>query len=1353
VKGTVKDTSDARHHGDGGRSARRTSAVACACLVAGLVIAWSPGVVAGTGPAKFKVVNLDRRTTTGTQVITHNLGVAATAVLMWTANRPGLAWAVNYQLGIGMTDFTTSRSLSIAADATDNRRKRIDTVLFHLVNSSGTVVVSGALGTGADAPTPNAFTINWTVVDGVAAKMHYAVMAGAQTKAKVLSWQAPNGTNATYPVNGVGFKPTTVLHFVSGFSVTAAPPVTANDAELMIGAMDRAGNQWITALIARNTLPAAYAFKYHSFTPRSLELWEWVGTTASPAVNTKKIATFVNMHSDGFTLNFSASDTSQSQIVSLALQGLNQQVGSLIKTSGTDQPVVTTGWKPGLLLMAGWQRTAPANDVSVSNNVEFSLGASDGTTHGSSAISEVAGADPPNNDSIENNTRCFMRTLGATTVTQATVVFNATNFDLTWSAADAQLTQIRYLALGAASPTAVKLDGFAAREGPGGTVVSWRTGFEVDNLGFYLSRERAGVRTRVSPDLIAGSALFAGEGTALSAGRSYAYRVRASEPGSRYWLEEVDLGGKSLWHGPITASAAPADASEVAEVEKVRAPLLKELRDPPDLGRGSDPTPGLNVLLPRPSRLAAAADHENQWQLAARPGIKITIDQDGLYRLTREELAATGLAGAGDLGGLRLYTDGQEVPLGISADGNAVELYATGADTVHSNRQVYWLVAGEPGGRRTSVLRDDGPATPATSFPFTTVQKERSIYFAALRNGDSENFFGPVVAVAPVERTVRLHHLAADASGMLQVSLQGVTLGQHHVAVTFNGSPLATVELTGQELRRLTLPLPAGRLREGDNSITLASSDAADVTMLESLQLTWDHSFTADGGALRFLLPQGKSAKVGGFSSGAVRAFDVTDPREVRELAAHVTADGSAEGSAEEGLFRAMVSASSSARAVLLIEPDRIAPPPAMVLNSPSSWNRDDNAADLVVIAHRSLMDSMRPLADLRRSQGHEVALVDVEDIYDELSFGHKTPWAIRDFLLRARSTWTKAPHFVLLVGDATLDPRNYLGQGDFDQVPTKLLDSSLLETASDDWFADFHGTGIPAMAIGRLPARSPAQADIMVRKILAAERPADSGNQVVILTGVSDAENDFEASGREASAAVTSPFMARTLMRSSLDGPAFKQALLAALEAGPVLVDYLGHGSQSTWPGLLDASDASLLKNGDRPSIFVNMTCLNGFFQDVAAPSLAEAVISVPGGPAGVWASSGLTPLDPQITPNNTFLEAALARGLTLGDAAIAAKAATTDDDIRRTWILFGDPSSKLRRPPASPPPGRGNPSCSPSAGPEGNWSCDLAAPTLPGGTSLLVLMAAIAVVAARRSSKRRSAAPDLTGPPERRR
>jgi hypothetical protein len=34
----------------------------------------------------------------------------------------------------------------------------------------------------------------------------------------------------------------------------------------------------------------------------------------------------------------------------------------------------------------------------------------------------------------------------------------------------------------------------------------------------------------------------------------------------------------------------------------------------------------------------------------------------------------------------------------------------------------------------------------------------------------------------------------------------------------------------------------------------------------------------------------------------------------------------------------------------------------------------------------------------------------------------------------------------------------------------------------------------------------------------------------------------------------------------------------------------------------------------------------------------------------------------------------------LTLGEATSRAKAATNNQDVRKTWILFGDPTTRLR-------------------------------------------------------------------------
>ena len=78
------------------------------------------------------------------------------------------------------------------------------------------------------------------------------------------------------------------------------------------------------------------------------------------------------------------------------------------------------------------------------------------------------------------------------------------------------------------------------------------------------------------------------------------------------------------------------------------------------------------------------------------------------------------------------------------------------------------------------------------------------------------------------------------------------------------------------------------------------------------------------------------------------------------------------------------------------------------------------------------------------------------------------------------------------------------------------------------------------------------------------------------------------------------------------------RTALMQNLNAGNLMVNYVGHGSVEVWRGnIFAAADAERLSNGSRLAFFVNMTCLNGFFQDVYTTSLAEELLKAPGGGA----------------------------------------------------------------------------------------------------------------------------------------
>jgi hypothetical protein len=88
----------------------------------------------------------------------------------------------------------------------------------------------------------------------------------------------------------------------------------------------------------------------------------------------------------------------------------------------------------------------------------------------------------------------------------------------------------------------------------------------------------------------------------------------------------------------------------------------------------------------------------------------------------------------------------------------------------------------------------------------------------------------------------------------------------------------------------------------------------------------------------------------------------------------------------------------------------------AITSNRPSNLRDLANAADFVIISHRDFLESVKPLQSLRESQGLSVAVVDVEDVYDEFGYGDKSPQAVKDFLAAGAA---KRLHLERLPGDA----------------------------------------------------------------------------------------------------------------------------------------------------------------------------------------------------------------------------------------------------------------------------------------------------------------------------------------------
>ena len=175
----------------------------------------------------------------------------------------------------------------------------------------------------------------------------------------------------------------------------------------------------------------------------------------------------------------------------------------------------------------------------------------------------------------------------------------------------------------------------------------------------------------------------------------------------------------------------------------------------------------------------------------------------------------------------------------------------------------------------------------------------------------------------------------------------------------------------------------------------------------------------------------------------------------------------------------------------------------------------------------------------------------------------------------------------------------------------------------------------------------------------------------------------DFEHASAELISSIPTNLRITQVYRGRLDPEKARGSLFEALYRKQFLVNYVGHGSVDSWKGgLLNSVDARGLQNDHLP-MFVMMTCLSGYFHDAALDSLGESLLKAKrGGAVAVWASSGMTMPEDQALLNKELYRLLLNRdsALTLGEAVMRAKSSSLRSDIRRTWILLGDPAMKLK-------------------------------------------------------------------------
>jgi hypothetical protein len=667
--------------------------------------------------------------------------------------------------------------------------------------------------------------------------------------------------------------------------------------------------------------------------------------------------------------------------------------------------------------------------------------------------------------------------------------------------------------------------------------------------------------------------------------------------------------------------------------------------------------------------------------------VKLYTRQSGFHAVPLSDLQAAGFKG--DLSGgspLRLRHKKAEVPFWI--EGDTLRFYAQASQDLYSAESVYWLAGGgaalpgdcgcslppvsdEPAPARLSSLSEDAAQARLR-------REENLAYFPQVEDGDHWMW---AALPAPQSKAFDFSLSAlAPGEGQLVLSVwsgsESPATPDHRLRLAVNGQPVQEASWDGKGRHVITATLASGLLADGVNQLRVEapglSGVAADVSYVDWFQVVYPRWLAAEHDRLAFTASGGVQVFTG--FSGPVSIYDMTDPGQPVEAARGLDPRRGFQGQAGHP-YEAV-----GPQGWLQVE-QVTAPVLAPDLRLAG------RGADYVAIGPADLLAPLEPLLALRNSQGLQTASLPAEAVYDQFGEGLPDPKAIQAFMQYAVSNWKPAPRDLLLVGDASYDPRGYLAPPEANRLPTFLVMTVYGgETASDIPFVQVNSDPWPDLAVGRIPAGTPEQVRILVEKTLQYEKGAGQGGAGTILA-VADGQDPAFRADAQAFLDLFPPRYPRQLYAPAAEVSGAAQ-LASAFSQGQWLVAYFGHGSINMWgkDRLFTAEDAAGQAGEPRLPVILQMTCLTGLFTHPKAESLSEALLWNPrGGAVATLAPTSLTlPFD-QALLSKPLAEALLADPqATLGQALLAARRSVPLEqrgalDVMQTFLLLGDPALRI--------------------------------------------------------------------------
>lgn len=392
-----------------------------------------------------------------------------------------------------------------------------------------------------------------------------------------------------------------------------------------------------------------------------------------------------------------------------------------------------------------------------------------------------------------------------------------------------------------------------------------------------------------------------------------------------------------------------------------------------------------------------------------------------------------------------------------------------------------------------------------------------------------------------------------------------------------------------------------------------------------------------------------------------------------------------------------------------------------------SSFIRNDSSfstspLDYIIITAPDYYPAAFKLKTFHEKQnGYKVGLFNSTQIFNEMSSGQTTPVAIRNFIkyMMEQSKFKKQapPAYVLLMGIGNFNTQKIQLNKELPVYTSEVSNAILTSYSSDDFYAiqkpgdqiQFSQTiDSIQLAIGRIPARTMAEADKMVEKLIQYQSNKKMGLWQNQLTWVAD-DADFNLHLQDAEEIIdnlkskTTNWNHRKLYldlfkaSQTLTGntyPDVNKAIQESIQAGTLMLNYTGHGNylRLTEEAVISKSEIQTWNNAGKLPIMVTASCdFAPYDQPANAPIGFDALMQNDKGIIALVAANRLVFAYSNKQINDAFMQALLvpnANGLyrPIGQALQAAKNYNFNRNGDRLnafkFGLMGDPAMRIAQP-----------------------------------------------------------------------